>query len=366
MANEEQLEILKKGTIAWNKWRDNNVGIRIDLHYVNLININLSEADLSEVDLYDANLSEANLSQCNLRGANLGRTKLIGTKFIAANLSKANFNEADLGKANLSLTDLSEADFKGANLHLTNFEGAKFRSTNFSGAKLQFNNFGKVDLREIKGLENLIHRAPSTIGTDTLAKSEGKIPEVFLKGCGLSDTDIEYAKLSNPDLSNEQINKILYKIYDLRASQAVQISPLFISYSHGDSVFVDKIENYLNKKGVRFWRDIHDATSGRLEKQIDRAMRLNSTVLLILSEHSLQSDWVEHEVRAARALEKEMKRDVLCPVALDDSWKNSPWAKRIMEQIMEYNILDFSDWKDNSKFEGTFNKLIDGLELFYK
>ncbi len=33
---------------------------------------------------------------------------------------------------------------------------------------------------------------------------------------------------------------------------------------------------------------------------------------------------------------------------------------------MEYNILDFSEWKDETKFENTFNKLIDGLELFYK
>ncbi len=37
-----------------------------------------------------------------------------------------------------------------------------------------------------------------------------------------------------------------------------------------------------------------------------------------------------------------------------------------MEQIMEYNIFDFSGWKDDVKFEGMFRKLIDGLELFYK
>ena len=75
---------------------------------------------------------------------------------------------------------------------------------------------------------------------------------------------------------------------------------------------------------------------------------------------------MEHEVRTARELEKEIGRDVLCPVALDNSWKTSPWPKRVMEQVMEYNILDFSEWKDDGKFGNTFNKLIDGLELFYK
>ena len=106
--------------------------------------------------------------------------------------------------------------------------------------------------------------------------------------------------------------------------------------------------------------------AGRIENQIDQAIRQNPTVLLVLSEHSLRSDWVEHEVRTARELEKDMGRDVLCPVALDDSWKSSHWPKRVMEQIMEYNILDFSEWEDDVKFEGMFRKLIDGLELFYK
>jgi hypothetical protein len=155
-------------------------------------------------------------------------------------------------------------------------------------------------------------------------------------------------------------------MYDLRASQAIQISPLFISYSHGDSEFVDKIGTCLTEKGIRYWRDIHDMKAGRMEMQVDRAIRQNPTVLLVLSKNSLKSDWVEHEVRTARGLEKDIARDVLCPVALDDSWKDSPWPRRVMEQVMEYNILDFSGWRDDSKFDEIFRRLIDGLELFYK
>ncbi len=115
-----------------------------------------------------------------------------------------------------------------------------------------------------------------------------------------------------------------------------------------------------------FWRDIHDATAGRLETQIDRAIRQNPTVLLVLSKNSIESDWVEHEVRTARELEKELGRDALCPIALDDSWKSSPWPKRVMEQVTEYNILDFSKWEDNPTFEEEFAKLLNGLDLFYK
>jgi len=55
---------------------------------------------------------------------------------------------------------------------------------------------------------------------------------------------------------------------------------------------------------------------------------------------------------------------MLSPVALDDSWKDSSWPKRVMKQVMGYNILVFSAWKDDGKFESTFKKLIDGLGLF--
>jgi len=75
---------------------------------------------------------------------------------------------------------------------------------------------------------------------------------------------------------------------------------------------------------------------------------------------------VQHEVRKARELEKELGRDTLCPIALDDGWKSSSWPQRVMEQVMEYNILDFSKWGDEAVFQAEFAKLLSGLDLFYK
>ena len=351
MANEEQLSILKQGVDVWNRWRDTDPVRRIYLS-----GANLSHIDLRQVNFSYADLTQVNLSYTDLRKANLSH----------ADISRSNLSGADVGGANLWDADLSETDLSQANFAVANLWSVRVKGSNFSNAQVAGTFFGKSDLSEAIGLEYITHYNPSTIGMDTIAASQGKVPEIFLRGCGLSDWEIEVVKLYNPDLTNEERNRVLYKIYDLQASQAIQISPLFISYSHGDGVFVDKIEKQLNKKGIRFWRDIHDLKAGRIEKQIDRAISQNRTVLLVLSENSLNSDWVEHEVRTARGLEKEMGRDILCPVALDDSWKSSPWPKRVMEQIMEYNILDFSAWEDDVKFEGMFRKLIDGLELFYK
>jgi hypothetical protein len=85
----------------------------------------------------------------------------------------------------------------------------------------------------------VLHSGPSFLSLDTLYESGGNIPEAFLRGCGLKDWEIEAAKLYNRDLSNEQIADSLYKLHSFRAHQAIQIGPLFISYSHIDSAFVD-------------------------------------------------------------------------------------------------------------------------------
>lgn len=411
MANEKHLKILKEGVDAWNEWRDRDLSVRPDLSFADLngkrlVGIYFTQTDLTGVELRRANLrkgyfihakvKDADFSSAGLEYTNFEGADLRDVRFTDAKLEHSNFRSADISGANMESADLYYADFSDSNLSGSRLCKAGLRNTNmwnanlskadlsdahiarasfnqarledaiFTHADINQTTFADVDLRRVKGLNRVKHRGPSHISIDTLYKSGGKIPEAFLRGCGLSDWQIETAKIHNPDLSNEEITNTLYRIHNLRAHQALQISPLFISYSHKDSAFVDRLGENLNAKGVRFWRDIHDATSGRLEKQIDRAIRLNPTVLLILSVDSIKSDWVEHEVRLARKLEIETRRDVLCPVALDDSWKTCRWPERLREQIMEYNIIDFSGWQDFSILQAQFTKLVNGLSIFYE
>ena len=66
-------------------------------------------------------------------------------------------------------------------------------------------------------------------------------------------------------------------------------------------------------------------------------------------------------------MERELKRSVLCPVALDDTWKDCDWDPVLRKQIERYAILDFSDWQDEEVFARKVKeKLLDGLALFYK
>jgi hypothetical protein len=391
MADEEHLSILEQGAEVWNRWRAENPCTQPNLseaplHSIDLRGAYLSDAVLALADLSNSNLLEADLSWAKLLEANLSEAHLCNANLHSADLAGANMRAADLRLAFLIEADLNGADLRGANLHDADLRGANLSGANLRGADLSATDLSEASLREANlsraqaadtsfvalnlsvatGLETIEHWAPSFISFDTIRKSEGIVPEVFLSGCGLSDWEIEAAKLYRPGLGHDEVNDILYKMHDLRTHQAIQINPLFISYSHMDSPFVDHMEDCLNGRGIRFWRDVHHATAGRLEKVVDRAIRHNPTVLLILSKHSVNSDWVQHEVRLARKLEIETERDVLCPVALDDSWKTCRWPERLREQIEEYHILDFSDWQDEARFQRMFTRLIDGLDLFYK
>ena len=182
MANEKHLAILKKGVAAWNEWRGQHTDVRPDLSEANL-----SGAGLSDVDLSGAELGGAELGGANLRQAGLGMANLFAADLSGAALFKANLSGANLFKANLSGANLREAD-----LHATNLNWAHLSGTDFSEATLGWTVFADVNLSKAKGLETVLHNGPSTIGVDTIYRSQGKIPEVFLRGAGLPDEFIAY------------------------------------------------------------------------------------------------------------------------------------------------------------------------------
>ncbi len=91
MANNEQIDLLKRGTQAWNAWRAERSEATVDLSDGALRGLDLEGADLSGADLRRADLRGANLS-----GADLAATQLEGANFFKAVIDGADLNEADL------------------------------------------------------------------------------------------------------------------------------------------------------------------------------------------------------------------------------------------------------------------------------
>jgi uncharacterized protein YjbI with pentapeptide repeats len=390
MANEEHLKILQLGVEKWNEWRIANHGLvpdlsgakvsrasfkGVDLSGADLSSANFVEADLFEARLWRANLNRANLSKANLSGASLWTTNLSEADLFRANLRRAHLHganlrdsilveadlvavvlqQADLRRANLSGAYLRRTDLTGADLTGANLVGANLRGTILDGADLTETNvgyttFADVNLSNLKGIETINHVAPSTIGIDTVYRSQGGIPPNFLRGAGIADHFIEFMS---------SVVRTAFEFYSC-----------FISYSGKDQEFADRLYADLQSEGVRCWFAPHHVQAGKkLHEQIDSAIRLHEKLLLILSPDSINSEWVKTEIAKARKRETEDKR-VLFPVRLNISYEQlQEWecfdadrGKDSAREIREYYIPDFTKWKDHDQYQEEFKKLVRDLK----
>ncbi|WP_148612616.1 toll/interleukin-1 receptor domain-containing protein [Aeromonas sobria] len=95
--------------------------------------------------------------------------------------------------------------------------------------------------------------------------------------------------------------------------------PIFISYSHENKSFVDKLAIQLVQKNVSVWMDrwelsIGDSIIDKVQEAADGA----SALLVIMSKASIASEWCKKELSAGFLRELEEKRVVVMPVLLED------------------------------------------------
>jgi hypothetical protein len=100
---------------------------------------------------------------------------------------------------------------------------------------------------------------------------------------------------------------------------AIQYYSCFISYSHHDQSFCERLHADLQARGVRVWYFPEDATWGRPKwREIDRSIRIHDKLVVVCSEHSLQSGPVLREMERALQREDNEGTEVLFPIRIDD------------------------------------------------
>jgi len=374
MANQEHLEILKQGVEVWNQWRNTYPDIEPYLRFANLSGMNLINANLNGADLVRANLSFADLTETHLIGAKLSLAYLISTNFSRADLTNAyligsfptaaQFTQADLTGANLrgsdltltnltesqlSRADLTDADLINANLTKadlvnTNLIGADLTYANFTQSSMAFTILGGINLHLALGLDTVIHLGPSNISIDTIIRSDGKIPESFLRNAGVPVSIIE----TIPSL--------------VGSLKPIDFYSCFISCSKKDRLFADRLYANLRSKGVRCWFAPEDLKIGdHYHQRIDESIRLYDKLILILSEHAIQSSWVEREVVSAREKEDHLGHEVLFPIRIDGAVMDTTkaWAADVRRR---WHIGDFTQWKNDDAYQQAFEHLLRDLK----
>lgn len=364
MANPEHVSILREGSVAWNEWRRSTNPIPdlagadlqqrdlfgIDFSGTNLSNVNLQGANLSESTLKHAILTRAVINDIYANGANADNVSFINTlasqsSFGNATMRRARFASCSFERANLTAVDFTGALFEGASLRHSNLTNAIFRQAMIRGldltnCKIGATVFADVSLERAAGLASIRHVAGSSVGIETYFLSRG-LPDVFLRGVGTPEDFVSYAASL--------------------VGKAIDFHSCFISYSSTDDDFARRLHEALQGRHIRTWFAPEDLKTGdRLRDTIDNSIRIHDKLLLVLSESSIGSQWVEHEVEAALEREREEQRTLLFPVRIDDSIfeTHEGWAGLIRRTR---HIGDFRMWKNHDQFQNAFERLVRDL-----
>ncbi len=94
---------------------------------------------------------------------------------------------------------------------------------------------------------------------------------------------------------------------------------IFISYSHSDAPFVDRLGALLFKEQMPVWLDRWELNVGdSLIRRIEEAISDAAAVIFVLSRASVESDWCRKELSAGLVRELEEKKVIVLPLLLED------------------------------------------------
>jgi hypothetical protein len=89
-------------------------------------------------------------------------------------------------------------------------------------------------------------------------------------------------------------------VFRFRVLPENTLKQIFISYSHSDSKFVNRLTSDLEKEGNSAWLDKKEIEVGdSISKKIEEGISKCDFFCLVISGHSVNSNWVEREYRTA-------------------------------------------------------------------
>ena len=405
MANMEHVQLVKRGRDHVARWREANPDHNLDLNaaymsYVRAPQVDISGADVRDADLmgavlhranlsgcymnpchlYHANLREANLSRARMNGANLRGADLRGADLSGADLDRAvlsdanltgaklvnaNLGRASLAGANLTDADLTGASFVGASLvraNMTNavcsnsdffqtqFWSVELTGTDLSGSLFGYSVFQDCDLSGAKGLDQVRHDAPSTVGLDTLFRSHGQIPEAFLRGAGLPGAAVGFLETAKSD-STSLVN-------------------CFISCIDEDEEFAKVLREDLLAAGVRCWvfsqvvrgNPLVDRHSTSDQEEVERWVRSYDKMIVLASAKSLEVEAILNDIVHAKQMQLSTEKWSLFLAAPDDAIME-PRSRSARTLAAEHVVFDLrGKQNDPETYQSEVERLAEALK----
>ena len=103
---------------------------------------------------------------------------------------------------------------------------------------------------------------------------------------------------------------------------------VFISYSHRDRAFIDRLASDLQVAGFGIWIDLLEVQVGEsLSEEIFRGINQADCFFIVLSRDSVRSEWVKRELEIALAREQRDSRFFIIPILLHGSGAPASWPR---------------------------------------
>jgi len=117
----------------------------------------------------------------------------------------------------------------------------------------------------------------------------------------------------------------------------------------------------LQQQSVSCWFAPHDLRTGdKIRTKVYEAIGNNDKLLIVLSERSIKSLWVEEEVEAALDREHQLSGTfMLFPIRLDETVMQTTRAWAIV--VRQRFIGDFRQWQDDTAYQRALQRLLRDL-----
>ena len=290
-------------------------------------------------------LKEAFLLNADMQGVDLQGAYLIGASFCQANLQGAI----------LAGTLLSEADFRGADLSDAEFRHANLNGAIFGGTLIS------CDLSEASGLDSTVHLSRSIVDVRSVLHFRGKLPESFLRGCGLADEEIAH--------------------FRKRVCGPILLPSCFICHCSNDEALASRLHRDFQAAGIRCWKWNHEAhICEELVSLANPEISIHDKIVLVVSEHSLMCESVNREIE--QIVEEEDRRadliaqgkaagrsEILYPIRVDNfifdqiDGGRPFWEHPLREAVTSRSIADAVGWDTTrEKYDRVRDQLIHALK----
>jgi len=316
--------------------------------------------ELDEGSVFNLTFDESTLTSCTLIGLNPSEN----IRFYSSTIEESHFESLQYyGNEKVDRDDeFIDLLFNDCTINSSNFHSINFRNSKFHDTILYKTGFVdcELDSESFITTKKLKYESYATMDFQTILQSDE------LDGNILSDYFNIKNKVNLKDLISSMTSPKVF-------------STVFISYSFKDSVFAKKINDSLNKKGIRTFMWEKDAPGGKpLEGIMTSGITAHDKLLFIASENSIKSKACQYELTTARKKQEASWENVFFPITIDDylfkvkkaqirpiELANEYWEN--IEEIKRVNALDFSSFNnkayDEKDFEEQFEKIVNGLKV---